>query len=81
MGLRACTTFAPLTFLFFGKRKIKSGYAVASILCGTLITFVLGTLNLYKVIKLPMDAVIPGVTVGLMIMLIGYLKGKKKEML
>lgn len=81
MGLRACTTFAPLTFLFFGKRKIKSGYAVASICCGTLITFVLGTLNLYKVIKLPMDAVIPGVTVGLMIMLIGYLKGKKKEML
>lgn len=79
MGLRACTVFAPLLFcLFFTKRKVKTGFALASIVVSSLLCFLLGILNLMKVITLPVAAVIPSIGVALMIMLVGYLAAEKK---
>ena len=77
MGLRGCTVFAPMVFLFWAKGKVSSNYAFGSIVAGCLVALILGVLDLVEVIALPCDAVIPGIIVGLVVMFIGYAKGKK----
>ncbi|MBQ8974434.1 MAG: hypothetical protein IJ072_01775 [Oscillospiraceae bacterium] len=81
MGLRGCTVFAPLCFLIWAKGKVGSKYAFFSIVGGSLVALVLGVLNLFEVIKLPLDAVFPGVAVGLIVMFIGLAAGKGKPQL
>lgn len=78
MGLRGCTVFAPLCFALWAKGKVKSKYAFVSIIGGSIVALILGVLNLFKVITLPVDAVFPGIAVGLVIMLIG-LADKRKD--
>lgn len=71
MGLRGCTVFAPLCFALWAKGKVKGKYAFASIIGGSLVALILGVLNLFGVISMPVDAVFPGIAVGLIIMFIG----------
>ena len=81
MGLRGCTVFAPLTFLLLAKGKLRNAFAVASIIGGSITAFILGTLDLYGLIKLPCDSVFPGVIVGFLIMIAGFIVGKDKNKL
>ncbi|MBR1780168.1 MAG: hypothetical protein IJ751_02035, partial [Oscillospiraceae bacterium] len=77
MGLRGCTVFAPLCFLIWAKGKVPGNYALCSILGGSLVALVLGVLNLFEVVKLPCDAVFPGVLVGLLVMAVGLAAGRR----
>ncbi|MBQ8831387.1 MAG: hypothetical protein IJ017_07285 [Oscillospiraceae bacterium] len=81
MGLRGCTVFAPLCFALWAKGKVKSNYAFVSIIGGSIVALILGVLNLFKVITLPVDAVFPGIAVGLVIMLIGLADKRKNNTL
>ena len=82
MGLRGCTVFAPLCFLIWAKGKVDGKYALASILGGSLVALVLGIMsNILGVIDMPLDAVFPGIAVGLIIMFIGLAAGKGKKTL
>ena len=81
MGLRGCTVFAPLCFLIWAKGKVDGKFAFVSIVGGSLVALVLGTLNLFNVVKLPCDAVFPGVAVGLIVMIAGLIAGKKEPRL
>ena len=81
MGLRGCTVFAPRCFLIWAKGKVDSKYTIVSIIGGSVVALVLGVLNMFKVIKLPCDAVFPGVAVGLIVMFIGLAASKNKPRL
>lgn len=81
MGLRGCTVFAPLCFLIWAKGKISGKYALGSILGGSIVALILGVLNLFEVIKLPCDAVFPGVAVGLIVMFVGLAGSKNQKTL
>ncbi len=74
MGLRGCTVFAPLCFLLWAKGKVSGKFALISIISGSIVALILGLLNLFEVIKLPCDAVFPGVLVGLIIMVVGFFR-------
>ena len=76
MGLRGCTVFAPLCFLIWAKGRVSGKYAFWSIVGGSVVALILGVLNLFEVIKLPCDAVFPGVAIGLVVMFIGLFAGK-----
>lgn len=76
MGLRGCTVFAPLCFLIWAKGRVSGKYALGSILGGSLVALVLGVLNLFNKVKLPCDAVFPGIAVGLVVMFVGLAVGK-----
>ena len=77
MALRGCTVFAPLCFLIWAKGKVRSGYAMASVVCGSVVALIYGVLKLQGVITFPLAAVFPGIAVGLVLMLIGLAAGKK----
>lgn len=81
MGLRGCTVFAPLCFLIWAKGRVDGKYALWSIIGGSLVALILGVLNLFNVMKLPCDAVFPGVAVGLIIMFVGLAAGKGERTL
>jgi len=82
MGLRGCTVFAPLCFLIWAKGKVSGRFAVCSILGGSLVALILGVMsNLMGVIKLPCDAVFPGVAIGLVVMFVGLIYGRKEHSL
>ena len=81
MGLRGCTVFAPLCFLIWAKGKVSGKYALWSIVGGSVVALILGVLNLFEVMKLPCDAVFPGVAVGLVVMFVGLAAGKNKKTL
>lgn len=81
MGLRGCTVFAPLCFLIWAKGRVGSGYALWSIVGGSVVALILGVLNLFNVLALPCDAVFPGVAVGLIVMFVGLAAGKKENKL
>lgn len=81
MGLRGCTVFAPLCFLLWAKGRIKGNYAFVSIIGGSLVALILGVLDMFGVMKLPCDAVFPGVAVGLIVMVIGFAAGNKEHRL
>lgn len=81
MGLRGCTVFAPLVFLIWAKGKVSGNYAFMSIVAGCVVDLILGVLNMFKIITLPFDAVIPGIAVGLVVMIIGLSAGKKNPQL
>lgn len=76
MGLRGCTVFAPLCFLIWAKGKVRNGYAMVSIIGGSIVALILGALDLFEVITLPCDAVFPGVAVGLVVMFVGLFASK-----
>ena len=78
MGLRGCTVFAPLCFLIWAKGKVDGKYALVSIIGGSLVALILGVFNLFDIVKLPCDAVFPGVAVGLIVMFVGYFASKGK---
>lgn len=78
MGLRGCTVFAPLCFLIWAKGRVDGKYAMVSIIGGSLVALILGVFNLFDIVKLPCDAVFPGVAVGLIVMFVGYFAGKGK---
>ena len=78
MGLRGCTAFAPLCFLIWAKGKVDGKYALVSIIGGSLVALILGVFNLFDIVKLPCDAVFPGVAVGLIVMFVGYFASKGK---
>lgn len=77
MGLRGCTVFAPLCFVLWAKGRVKGGYALVSVVGGSVVALVLGVLNILALIDLPCDPVFPGVAVGLAIMCVGLARGRK----
>ena len=81
MGLRGCTVFAPLCFLIWAKGKVSGKFALCSIISGSLVALVLGVFELFGVMKLPCDAVFPGVAVGLIVMFIGLAFPPQKKTL
>ena len=81
MGLRGCTVFAPLCFLIWAKGKVSGKFALCSIISGSLVALVLGVFDLFGVMKLPCDAVFPGVAVGLIVMFIGLAFPPQKKTL
>ena len=78
MALRGCTVFAPLCFLIWASKRVRSGYAMVSVVAGSVVALVYGVLKLQGVITFPLAAVFPGIAVGLVCMFIGLAAGKKK---
>lgn len=81
MALRGCTVFAPLCFLIWASKKVRSGYAMTSVVAGSVVALVYGVLKLQNIITFPLAAVFPGIAVGLIIMIIGFAAGKKEPKL
>ena len=79
MGLRGATVFAPLFCVLFGKRKVDPKYAILSIVLGPTIVLFIGVISFTKALLNGLDPLFPGMAVTMIIMLIGYLKGEKKE--
>ena len=77
MALRGCTVFAPLCFALWASKKVKSGWAMASVVGGSVVALIYGVLKLQGVITFPLAAVFPGIAVGLVCMFIGLAAGKK----
>ena len=77
MALRGCTVFAPLCFALWASRKVRSGYAMASVVGGSVVALIYGVLKLQGVINFPLAAVFPGIVVGLICMFAGLAAGKK----
>ncbi len=71
MALRGCTVFAPLCFLIWAKGKIKSRWAMLSVVCGCCVALVYGVLKVLGFITFPLAAVFPGIVIGLIFMFIG----------
>jgi hypothetical protein len=69
--------FAPLCFALWASKKVKSGWAMASVVGGSVIALIYGVLKLQGVITFPLAAVFPGIAVGLVCMFIGLAAGKK----
>ena len=81
MALRGCTVFAPLCFALWASKKVKSGYAMASVVGGSVVALIYGVLKLQGVINFPLAAVFPGIAVGLVCMFVGLAAGKKEDRL
>ena len=79
MALRGCTVFAPLCFLIWAKGKVKSGWTMASVVCGCCVALVYGILKILGAISFPLAPVFPGVAIGLIIMIIGRIAGNKNS--
>lgn len=77
MALRGCTVFAPLCFLIWASKRVSSGYAMASVVAGSVVALVYGVLKLQGAITFPLAAVFPGIAVGLVIMFVGLAAGRK----
>jgi len=77
MGLRACTVFPPLCFALWATGRVKPRYALSAIVYGSLVACVLGVSNLFGWLRLPCDAVFPGLGVGLAIMIYGLIVCRK----
>lgn len=77
MALRGCTVFAPLCFALWASKKVKSGWAMASVVGGSIVALIYGVLKLQGVITFPLAAVFPGIVVGLVCMFIGLAAGTK----
>lgn len=80
MALRGCTVFAPLCFLIWAKGRVRSGYAMISVVAGSVVALIYGVLKLQGVITFPLAAVFPGIVVGLVCMFAGLAAGKKSEL-
>ena len=78
MALRGCTVFAPLCFLIWASKRVRSGYAMVSVVAGSVVALIYGVLKLQGVITFPLAAVFPGIAVGLVCMFVGLAAGKKK---
>ena len=78
MALRGCTVFAPLCFLIWASKRVRSGYAMVSVVAGSVVALIYGVLKLQGVNTFPLAAVFPGIAVGLVCMLVGLAAGKKK---
>ena len=78
MALRGCTVFAPLCFLLWASKKVRSGYAMVSVVAGSVVALIYGVLKLQGVITFPLAAVFPGIAVGLIVMFVGLAAGKGK---
>ena len=81
MALRGCTVFAPLCFALWASKKVRSGWAMASVVGGSVVALIYGVLKLQGVITFPLAAVFPGIAVGLVLMFIGLAAGKKPDRL
>lgn len=79
MALRGCTVFAPLCFLIWASKKVSSGYAMVSVVAGSVVALIYGVLKLNGVITFPLAAVFPGIVVGLVVMFLGLLAGRKNS--
>ena len=77
MALRGCTVFAPLCFLIWAKGKVRSSWAMLSVICGSVVALVYGVLKLYNIITFPLAAVFPGIVVGLVLMFAGLIFTRK----
>jgi len=77
MALRGCTVFAPLCFLIWARGKVKSKWAMLSVVCGCCVALVYGVLKIFGVITFPLAAVFPGIVVGLLFMFVGLADRKK----
>ena len=80
MALRGCTVFAPLCFLIWASKKVRSGYAMVSVVAGSVVALIYGVLKLQGVITFPLAAVFPGIAVGLVCMFVGLAAGNKGEL-
>jgi len=78
MGLRGATIFIPLCFMFWGKHKVPSNYAIASIIIGPLFVLLFGSISFLKPLLCGWDSLIIGLIVCFIIMYVGYLKGSRK---
>ena len=80
MALRGCTVFAPLCFALWASKKVRSGFAMASVVGGSVVALIYGVLKLQGVITFPLAAVFPGIVVGLICMFAGLAAGNKNEL-
>ena len=80
MALRGCTVFAPLCFALWASKKVRSGWAMASVVGGSVVALIYGVLKLQGVITFPLAAVFPGIVVGLICMFAGLAAGNKNEL-
>ena len=80
MALRGCTVFAPLCFALWASKKVRSGFAMASVVGGSVVALIYGVLKLQGVINFPLAAVFPGIVVGLICMFAGLAAGNKNEL-
>ena len=80
MALRGCTVFAPLCFLIWASKRVSSGYAMVSVVAGSVVALIYGVLKLQGVITFPLAAVFPGIVVGLLCMFAGLAAGKGKKL-
>ena len=80
MALRGCTVFAPLCFALWASKKVRSGFAMASVVGGSVVALIYGVLKLQGVITFPLAAVFPGIVVGLICMFVGLAAGNKNEL-
>ncbi len=80
MALRGCTVFAPLCFLIWASKRVSSGYAMVSVVAGSVVALIYGVLKLQGVITFPLAAVFPGIVVGLLCMFVGLAAGKGKKL-
>jgi len=78
MGLRGCTVFVPLCMALWCRRDIKENWVTASIAFSSLLTFVLGVLNMIGAVVLPCDPVFFGVAASLAVMTAGLASGGKR---
>lgn len=80
MALRGCTVFAPLCFALWASKKVPSGYAMVSVVAGSVVALIYGVLKLQGLITFPLAAVFPGIVVGLVCMFAGLAAGKKDKL-
>ena len=74
MALRCCTVFAPLFFLLWAKGRVSPKAALAAVVLGSLFTLVLGVLDLFGLVQLFCDPVLPGVALEFLILLLALRK-------
>ena len=80
MALRGCTVFAPLCFLIWASKRVRPGYAMVSVVAGSIVALIYGVLKLQGVITFPLAAVFPGIVVGLACMFVGLAAGNRSEL-
>ncbi len=79
MGLRGATIFAPLCFLLWAKGRVGKHWAQAAIIVGPIIVLLFGTVPPLQGLLHGWDSLFPGIIAALLIMWIGFLRGKRSR--
>ncbi len=75
MGLRGATIFVPLCCALWLKNKISESYALVSVIVGPVAVLLFGLIDI-----LPFDPLFIGIITSSVVMLIGFLEGRKKSL-